>query len=357
VAHQPKPFYRSARAAWYVQLGKQQIKLLSGPDDTATEKLAWAEFHRLMAAGGNPPTYSANPPTRSGGTHLPVPGLTVAEVFEKYLDWCQKHRSPRTYEWTKKHVQMFCDHLPAVLAMPATQLRPFHLVEWVDSRPTWGANQKRGAIVAVQRPFSWAAKLGYIDRNPVAGVEKPKAVRRDVYLSADDFAALLSHYKEGDPFRELLVFSWETGCRPQEARHLEPRHYNPKFSRFDIPPEEAKGKRRWRVIRLTDVAREVVERRLQACNAKVFENEDGAAWTVDAVNCRFQRLKRSKGVAAFAYALRHGFCQRKLEEGHDHLTVAELMGHATGQMVATVYSHMNKADGHLQKALKKTAGA
>ena len=50
MAHQPKPFYRSARKAFYVQLGKHQIKLTAAPYDAATEKAAWAEFHKLMAA-------------------------------------------------------------------------------------------------------------------------------------------------------------------------------------------------------------------------------------------------------------------------------------------------------------------
>lgn len=341
MAHAPKPFYRTARSAFYVQLGKKQIKLIDGPDDAATEKAAWQEFHRLMAA----------PAVAPGRPAVTASGLTVAEVFEKYLDWCEKHRSPRTYEWTKKHVQAFCDRLLTARTMPASQLRPFHLIEWVDGMPTWGPNQKRGAIVAVQRPFNWAAKLGYIDASPVRGVEKPKAKRREQYVSPKDFARLLAQYKEGDPFRDLLVFSWETGCRPQEARQLEPRHLVEKFRRFDIPPAEAKGKKRWRVIRLNDAAWQIVQKRLASCNTKVFENEDGNPWTVDSVNCRFQRLKRSRGLAAFAYALRHGFCQRKLEEGHDHLTVAELMGHANGAMVATVYSHMNRADDHLRKAL------
>ena len=90
---------------------------------------------------------------------------------------------------------------------------------------------------------------------------------------------------------------------------------------------------------------------MAAAPAKVFENADGNPWTADAVNCRFQRLKRTHRLAEFAYALRHGFCQRKLEAGVDHLTVAELMGHANGAMVATVYSHLGQADDHLRKAL------
>jgi integrase len=57
-----------------------------------------------------------------------------------------------------------------------------------------------------------------------------------------------------------------------------------------------------------------------------------------------------------AYDFRHGFCQRLLESGADHLTVAALMGHADGKMVASVYSHMGTADDHLRKTLTKADG-
>jgi integrase/recombinase XerC len=236
VAHQPKPFYRTSRNAYYVQLGKQQIKLIAGPNDPPTEKLAWAAFHKLMAEQADRPNLS------DLTTSATEAQLSVAGVMDKYLGWCLLHRSPRTYEWTQKHLQSFCDHIKGIARLDALSLKPFHVVEWVDAKPTWGANQKRGAIVAVQRPFSWAAKLGYIGRNPVAGIEKPRAVRRERYVTPEEFRQLVSHYTKGDPFHDYLTFLWETGCRAQEARHIEPRHFNREFSRFDIPPPEAKGR-------------------------------------------------------------------------------------------------------------------
>src|SRR5262249_60877362 len=54
---------------------------------------------------------------------------------------------------------------------------------------------------------------------------------------------------------------------------------------------------------------------------------------------------------------RHGFCQRMLESGVNHLAVAELLGHSTGRMVAETYSHMNRATAHLTEALRKASGA
>ena len=30
-------------------------------------------------------------------------------------------------------------------------LKPFHVIEWVDGKPTWGPNHRRGGITAVRR--------------------------------------------------------------------------------------------------------------------------------------------------------------------------------------------------------------
>ncbi len=162
-----------------------------------------------------------------------------------------KHRSARTYEWSQGHIQSFCDHLKNARTLPASDLRPFHLVEWMDSKKTWGDNQKRNACGAVTRPFNWAEKLGYIPANPVRGVEKPTPTKRDSRMSPVDFSTILAHVKD-EPFRDLLTFAYEAGRRPQEARLLEARHLKPEHYRIEIPPKEAKGKKRWRVIYLSE---------------------------------------------------------------------------------------------------------
>jgi hypothetical protein len=37
---------------------------------------------------------------------------------------------------------------------------------------------------------------------------------------------VLAHYKDGDPFKDFLLFMLSTGCRPQEARIIERRNVN-----------------------------------------------------------------------------------------------------------------------------------
>lgn len=155
----------------------------------------------------------------------------------------------------------------------------------------------------------------------------------------------------------LLEFAWESGVRPQEVKRIEARHVDLARERVVFPPEEAKGKKRTRVIYLTPRAAAILtplvrERR----RGPLFVNAGGRPWTAQAMACRFGRLKKHLGVKFSAYDFRHGFCERLLESGADHLTVAQLMGHADGKMVASVYSHLGKADRHLRETLKKASG-
>ncbi len=354
MAHSPKPFFRTARNAWYVQLGKNQIRLASGPKTTATEKEAWAVFHRLMTervANGDAPVHESTTPGAENG------GLTVGILFEKYLDWCKRHREKQTYSGYVGHLQRFCNHLSGVLTMAALDLKPFHVVEWLDAHPDWGPTYRRNATAAIQRVYNWAEELGYITSNPVRKIKKPSPARREDYITPEDWVRIRDSYKNGDPFREFLEFCWETGARPQEARIIEPRHVHLDRAVIAIPPKEAKGRKKWRLIRLEGRALEIVQKRLPDAAVTLFANRDGRAWTAFAINCRFCRLKEKLGKKFCNYQFRHGFCQRLLVSGVDHLTVAALLGHSDGQMVQRVYSHLDQDDAHLREALRKASGA
>lgn len=344
MARSPKPWYREDRQSWFVTIKGVRHNL--GPDKHEAERL----FHQLMAAPEAPQATGAQNPGAPPG---PV-DLGVAELLDKYLDWCQRHRASRTYEWYLAILQSFARSLPDA-SMPAGDLRPFHVVEWSDSQTTWSPTSRRQAIVAVQRAYNWAEDMGHLDRSPIKKVAKPTPERRDNHVTAEEFAAILGHVPD-QQFRDLLNFAWHTGCRPQEARHVEARHVDLGGSRIVIPKEEAKGRRRARIIHLGEEVLEIVRRLLPACReGKLFLNVDGNPWKKSAVCCRFYRLKKKLGKKYAAYDLRHGFCQRMLENGADHLAVAELMGHSNGQMVAQTYSHMNKADAHLKETLRKAA--
>ena len=243
-------------------------------------------------------------------------------VIEGFLDWCSKHRAPRTYEGHRWHLQRFVDQLPDAARLSVEELKPHHVISWVDAHPDWGQTYRRNAIASVQRAFLWAEKVGHIDRSPVRHVEKPTSARREQVVSEAEFRRLLGTIK-GPHFRDLLEFCWETGARPQEARALEARHFNAVRGRMELPLAEAKGKKRWRIIYLTPKAEEIVKR-LAACHrtGPIFRNRCGDPWTSYSINCRFCRLQEKLGTKYALYSLRHSFATRLLEAGVDPLTVS-----------------------------------
>ncbi len=376
----PKPFYRTARKAWFVQLGDKQIKL--GLDRDA----AFRRYHELM---GQP---EAPPP--------PVASASVVGVLDAFLDWCQKHEAARTYDWYRDYLESFARTLPC--DHPVAQLKPYHVQQWLDANPGWKTG-KRGAVIAVQRAFNWAVRMGLIESSPVRAVEKPKAGRRDRVITPERFQTILALVKDSE-FRDLLITCWETGCRPQEALAVEARHVDLANGCWEFPVDESKGKKHQRIVYLTDAALEISKRRMmQWPQGPIFRNTDGLPWTAFALNCRFGRLRialgrsrieslgqmpprlkrlkqagrldpatreshrravldRRRQIAELAkehglryslYTLRHSWCTHALERGLDAVTVAILMGHRDTTMISRVYGHLMQRRDYLREAVRR----
>jgi integrase len=325
----PKPWFRKERQAWFVQVDGRQINL--GPDRESALK----RYHALM-----------NEPKRPR-----VSAESVVALCDLFLDWCEKHRSPATYEWYRDRLQAFAKTIPADLK--AAMLRPFHVQAWIDSQAQWSNGSKRNGCRAVQRAMHWAEQQGYLDRSPIAHLEKPPAGRREQVATAEEYRALLSLTRDRE-FRELLTAAWETGARPQEILHVEARHVDLQNARWVFPPAESKMKRFPRIVYLTDEALSITKRLLlKHPQGRLFRNTCGRPWTTDAVNCRFTTVEKKLGTRYCLYVFRHSWATRALERGVDPLTVAILMGHADPSMLAKTYQHLSQNPKYLQDAAKR----
>ena len=326
MARSPKPWYRRDRKAWFVTIDGKRHNL--GRD----RKSAFQRFHELMA----------RPAKRTVSTQ------SVAGIFDTFLDWTLKHRSPRTYDWYRERCQWF---LKAAPKLDVDQFQPYHVQEWVDSNPNWSDGHKRGCIVAIQRPFRWAQKMGYIERNPIAHLEKPQSGRRDQCITEREYQEIIEAIPDNE-FRELLQVAWECGPRPQELLRVEARHVDLKNGRWLFPKEEAKGKRRARVVYLTETAIEITTRlMLKHPEGPLFRNTQVRPWKPCSANCRFHRLKKKLGTKYCLYAFRHSYATRLLQSGVDALTVAVLMGHSDTSMLGKVYQHLSHNPSHLREQL------
>lgn len=331
---QPKPYFRKQKQAWYVQIDGRQISL--GPE----KEPAWRRYHELMA----------------GRADLASERATVVQLLETYLEWCSKHRSIGTYD----NARLYCRHFArsAGKQLRIEQLKPKHITAWIDQHPKWSDTSKNDAISIVQRAFNWAAKQGHIIRSPIAGFdEKPARRRREVVYSEEEFASIL-RVTTDELFKDLLVFMWETGCRPIEASRVEARYVDLRHSMIVYPVSMNKTGKGERVIFLTEAAASICRRLItKHPDGPIFRNKRGNAWTKNSMKCRFSRIGDKLGKKGLcAYGIRHSFATEGLKNGVDSVSLSMLMGHSDVSMIARTYQHLAHNPEFLREQARKAKG-
>src|SRR5262245_2107039 len=335
----PKPFFRASKGAWYLQLGKRQISL--GKDrDEAFERYREILLHEQGQ--------TAEPALRR---------LTVAQVFDLFLEWSSGHNDPRTYDWYRTFLQDFSDRHGS---LEAAKLKPFHVTRWLDSHRGWGEASRRCATIAVKRAFNWADEQGVLRPNPLKGLRKGPPKRRERTLTPEEREQILRAGR-GRPFKEFLQAMQETGCRPSEVAKVTAANVDLACGLWVLPEHKTRKKTgKPRLIYLTpamvELTRKLVERHPEG---PLFRNSRGKPWTRNALRCRFRQLRRKfpklKGVVCYTY--RHSFATDALENGVGVAQVAELLGHTSTDMVSQHYQHLRDRREHLlQAAVQATQG-
>lgn len=351
MARIPKPWYRKERNAWCVNLHGEFHILGEHPAD--------APKPRRGKQGWNPPKVIQDAFNRllNNSQSRPVQSDSVAAVLDDFLTWCYENRAERTADRYKDFCQSFCDEHGRV---PVSQLTTAHVTTWLNKKTTWNSTTKNNAITALIRGMNWAVKNRGLERNPIRGMDKPTPQKRTTVVAPDEFEEIIKHYKEGDPFRDLLIVSYDSGCRPFEIKELEARHVDLHKCRAVIPAEEAK-KNIPRAFyfptdRSLDIVKRLVEERPEGL---LFVNARGTPWNGFNIRCRFQRLQKSGKVGKryFHYALRHSFVTRQLVAGVDSHTVAKLTGHQSTAMLDKHYSHIADDYEYMLRMARKGANA
>jgi integrase len=326
----PKPFFRKQTQSFYLQLNGKQINL--GKDKAQ----AMTKYHEIMA-----------------GKQEPLPDITAAALLDMFLGWCKASREPRTYQFYFEHLQSFIDYIGKTIQ--AMDVKPLHVTQWVGTR-NGGETHKYNAASSLKRGFAWGAEQGIIPFSTLARYKPDHRPQpREVYIQPQQWQALIDKIKPG-PFKNVVLFLRQTGCRPFELRRIEAKNIDGQCIVFER--KKSKGKRVRRVIPLTKQAFAIVK---QLANENptgpIFRNEKGRPWTKSALGHAFQRHAKKMMFPLFAYAIRHSFCTDMLTQGMDPLKLAEIMGHKDLKMIMTVYSHLNLKRDELRQQLEKCVNA
>jgi len=167
MARTPKPWFWKARNGWYVTIDGVRHFLAAEKEPAVTR------FHQLMA----------EPPKRI------IRADSLAVIIDVFLEWCQKHRAPDTYEWYRYRLERFVQRYPS---LRTHELRPFHVQQWLDSMPELASGSHRNYCRSIKRAMRWAKRQGYVDRNPIADLEEPRCGKRETVISQAEYERILS---------------------------------------------------------------------------------------------------------------------------------------------------------------------
>lgn len=377
----PQPWYRPSRGVWYVTLYGKQHNL--GSDRT----IAFQKYGELLA---NPPKHKET---------FSAPPTLVVGLIQRFMDDVRKNNAEDTKEWYRHRLQMFIDYLSRhnLEKIEVANLKRAIVKDWLNSYPKLSRGSKHNLCRAVQRVMNWSVDQELISHNPLAGMKKPKVGKRERVISDAEWKDILSLVSDPD-FKDLLIVTWETGCRPQESLIVGARHVDLVNSRLVFSIAESKTDLP-RFVYLTDTALEIVKRRMLRCpHGPIFRNSNGKPWTTDAVNCAFGRVQIRMGlrimreqaieisdIEAFMkklkpmrktkgklipktpselriearrklthrtaeklapkfclYNIRHTWMNRLLTNGVDALTVAILAGHCDPSTLVKTYQHLSQ---------------
>jgi integrase len=332
----PRPnniWFRKDIGWWMVTLGGHKVRLAQGRE---SKKEAERKFHELKAVTPKAPESES---------------ARAADLIESFLEWAKIHRSPETCRNLVWYGQAFAERCGYLLA---SDIRPIHLTRWIATK-NWNQTTEHNARRSIYRAFAWATEEGLLQNNPLKGMRCPRAKSRQRALTDDEFRVLLRHSHRN--FKVLLFALRETGCRPKEARTL--RWTNVFEDRWVLTEHKTVGKtNRPRVIFLNLPMRKLMSVLRRQNNEHVFLNDHGKPWTANAMRLRIARIKKRVPLAqdVCPYLLRHAFGTNAIINGVDPITVANLMGHTSLEMINTVYAHLADKHIHLQQAIERATG-
>lgn len=348
--------YYEYRKGYFTKIKGKQHALAMGPKDDPdgpVYKRAVEEFSRLIQCADQKAEDNAS----------------VSMILTRYYFSLEKEKRDKTLAVVKDMLD------PAILeigSVRCSQLKPYHVSDFLDKQTTWNDNTRHTAISKLTGAFNWAVAQGYLTRNPIPKIKKPEAKARGEKVVVPEELERLLIEKANKGFSRFLRFLSGTGCRPGEAMHAEVHHYKKDLRAIIFPWNPPEGEYRWknakkskkdRVIYLTDEMVTLVEGELAGrSSGPILRSNTGINFKPLNVRSTLKRLLGKKGVKEWVarnkyqssqlmpYSFRHSYATRMLKQGCPIKLLADAMGTSV-RMIERHYSHAHDDHASMRRLL------
>jgi integrase len=233
----------------YAVAGKTKKVFLGSPSVVDISK-ARATAKDLLAAvrlGGDPASDKANERAKARET--------VGALVPQFLERQRQRLKPRSLEETARHLS---SHAKPLHGFPVSEvdrrLISKRLTEIATKSGPAAANRVRASLSAF---FTWAARSGYVDGNPVAYTDKAVEIgARSRVLSDGELRTIWQALDDGqyDGIVKLLIL---TGARRDEIGSLRWSEIDLERALITFPPARTKN-RREHLIPLSEPAKKIL---------------------------------------------------------------------------------------------------
>jgi integrase len=376
MARKPKPYLHQG---WYCTSvgGAQHQKLCKEEEGLRQAEIQLARLVVLRedAKQGSPPSVAAHAASQPSNPAVPL--VTVAQVFDAFLDFKMVEGRPSTYDWYRQRLTPFFAMFGARPVASLTEQDGLRYKKYLLEEKPWRRGNKsfkglghttvNSNLVAARTLLTWASKPSRRARfglhaNPWAELTLVTGHKRERVLTDQEMASLLSMCKDGrvsgarQDFREFLTLLRHTTMRPGEARLLRWEYVQIENHRAVFPPAVIKTKSRREVTLVEEAEAVLRERRARALarglevKGYVFPRSEkhlGVLTALEAgerprsadnVVMRFWRLVRrcvragliedeKGGERIVMYSTRHTRISELVREGHSLPVVMAEAGH------------------------------
>ncbi|MBA4189116.1 MAG: hypothetical protein C0467_14050 [Planctomycetaceae bacterium] len=295
----------------------------------------------------------------------------VRAIFELYADHLSNNREHETLKSFKNIAVHFVSMYGE---LKCNELKRFHCTKFLDylktPRKTHKGTQSnqwsntRLPLVHIKAAFNWAVEQEYIKVNPFRNIKNESSTARgdETIVTWEDFSKVLNHYK-GDR-RDILLFLWNTGCRPNEVFHLKAKYYSKEDKAIiykwnnekpDYIWKNAKKTKKDRVILLNDAMVKLIEEKIELRkDGYLFQNKRHSRFTNNGLGAMLRRMDKY-GVEMTPYSIRHTYATNWIKEAGSIKVLADLLGTSVA-MLEKHYSHTMVDKHRMRELLIKTMG-
>jgi len=321
--------------------------------------------------------------------------LSTAELVDLFLDWVQSHRSDRTYDERKRHLQRFIDFRRGerlIGEIPATENQAADLSAFLaDTKERYKLDSftTDKHATSIKAAFHWGTKhpspITHLPPGfrPFASIEKykrpPEPMLEDELPTPDEVELLFKWAdadlelvratervpgKRGRPvrarrpdefrpahenpyagFEDMLRVYWHTGARTGELAACTVSDFVRSARQIVLGRHKRARTMKDAVARritLNAEAHAILEKwcKNKRGSEPIFTDPKGRAWQRDRLDNRFAKVRTRAGVRneITVYSFRHLWISEMLMAGVDVATVAKMAGTSIA-MVEKVYGH------------------